>query len=52
MGLELDSVKFHLVDLPLINTNDHNVISFGIHVDRGTKPASDARFLPIKLRER
>ena len=36
MGLE--RVKFCSVDSPLTDANDHSVISFGISVDRVTKP--------------
>ena len=38
--MALDRVKFYTVDSPLTNVNDHSVISFGISVDRGTKPTS------------
>ena len=34
----LDRVKFRSVDSPLTDANDQSVISFGISVDRGTKP--------------
>ena len=33
-----DRVKFCSVDSPLTDANDRSVISFGISVDRGTKP--------------
>ena len=33
-------VKFHSTDSLLTDANNHSVISFGISVDRGTKPTS------------
>ena len=36
----LDRVKFHSVDSPLTDANDHSVILFGISVDRNKKPTS------------
>ena len=35
--MALDRVKFHLVDSPLTNINDHNVILFGISVHKSKK---------------
>ena len=37
--MALDRVKFHLVDSPLTNINDHNVILFGISVHKSKKPS-------------
>ena len=42
MGLEI--AKFHSVDSPLTDTNDHKLISFGINVDKSTKPASETLY--------
>ena len=42
----IDIVKFHSVDSPLTDTNDHNLISFGNNVDKSTKPASET-FYPV-----
>ena len=36
----LDKVKFHSVDSPLTNTNDHSLISFGISVKKSMKSAT------------
>ena len=40
----LDRVKFHSVDSPLTDTNDHNLISFGINVNESTKPPSETLY--------
>ena len=37
--MALDRVKFHLVDSPLTNINDHNVILFGISVHKSKRPS-------------
>ena len=41
----LDRVKFHSVDWPLIDANDHSVISFCVSIDRGTKPTTRSIYL-------
>ena len=42
--LGLDRVKFHSVDSPLTDTNDHNLISFGINIEKSTKLASETLY--------
>ena len=36
----LDRVKFHSVDSPLTNTNDHSLISFRINGNKSMKSAT------------
>ena len=42
--MALDRIKFHLVDSPITNINDHNVILFGISVHKNKKPSSKSLY--------